>query len=107
MSARNVARSAADASDHAFLSVSSGDGTFFNPAARWQLIDAHPWLRGTRLSLNVTNIFNARQRVTDATGATPAAFQPAYLDPVGRRALVSFRKQFFPAVSIPAGGFGR
>jgi len=34
--------------------------------------------------------------VHDATGATPISYQPAYLDPVGRKITVSFRKLFFP-----------
>ncbi|QMW21552.1 TonB-dependent receptor [Sandaracinobacteroides saxicola] len=68
---------------------------FFNPTQRWQLIDRAPWLRGTRVTLAVTNLLNNRQRVTDATGATPTAFQPAYLDPTGRRITLSLRKLFF------------
>ncbi|MBS0285019.1 MAG: TonB-dependent receptor, partial [Proteobacteria bacterium] len=52
------------------------------------------WARGLRLSLGVDNIFNSRQRVTDATGATPLAYQPGYLDPLGRTISVSLRKMF-------------
>jgi hypothetical protein len=52
------------------------------------------WARGTRVSLSVQNLFNRRQRVTDSTGATPAAYQPAILDPLGRTVLLSMRRVF-------------
>src|SRR3546814_15910839 len=44
----------------------------------------HRWARGTRISLSVSNLFNRRQHVTDATGQTPISYQPDYLDPMGR-----------------------
>ncbi len=66
------------------------------------VVKAHPWLRGSRLTLGVTNLTDARERVRDATGATPLAFQPGYLDPVGRAVTISFRKLFFtPPVRRP------
>lgn len=52
------------------------------------------WLRGARLSLGMTNLFNARQQVRDAQGATPISYQPAYLDPLGRTVTLSLRKVF-------------
>jgi len=55
----------------------------------------HPILRGTRVTFSVTNLFNSRQRVTDATGATPISYQPAYLDALGRSVQLSIRKLFF------------
>jgi len=58
------------------------------------VVKAHPFLRGARVQLAVTNIFNARRDVTDATGATPLRYQPGYLDPVGRSVTLSFRKLF-------------
>ncbi|MGI4877215.1 MAG: hypothetical protein ACRYG4_06990 [Janthinobacterium lividum] len=68
---------------------------FANTGQMAGLVKDHPWLRGTRLTFNVTNITDARVRVRDATGATPLAYQPAYLDPVGRAFTISFRKLFF------------
>lgn len=53
------------------------------------------WARGVRLFLVVGNVFNTRQRVTDATGATPINFQPAFRDPLGRTLRLSIRKLFF------------
>lgn len=59
------------------------------------LVQDHHWLAGTRLTFAVTNLTGARERVRDATGATPLAYQPGYLDPVGRAVSISFRKLFF------------
>lgn len=53
-----------------------------------------PWARGTRVSFSVENLFDTRQHVTDATGATPYAYQRSYLDPMGRTLLLSIRKIF-------------
>lgn len=59
------------------------------------LLLKHPWLRGTRVTLAVTNLFDARQRVTDEAGAVPAAYQPNLLDPTGRSVRLQIRKLFF------------
>lgn len=60
-----------------------------------KLVRAHPWLRGTRVSLGVSNFLNTRQRVTDQTGAVPLNYQPDLLDPTGRAVTLSIRKLFF------------
>ena len=62
---------------------------------RLDLLKAHPWLRGTRVTFSVSNLFNSRQRVTDATGVTPISYQPDYQDPIGRTVRLSLRKLFF------------
>ena len=54
----------------------------------------HPWLRGSRVTFRVDNLFNARQRVTDPTGATPSAYAPNLRDSLGRVVRLSFRKLF-------------
>lgn len=59
------------------------------------LVKQHPFLRGTRVSIGIDNIFNKRREVTDATGATPLRYQQGYLDPLGRAISISFRKLFF------------
>jgi outer membrane receptor protein involved in Fe transport len=51
-----------------------------------------PWLKGTRVSLGVANLFNERIRVRDAAGATPTGYQPANLDALGRTVRFSVRK---------------
>jgi iron complex outermembrane recepter protein len=60
-----------------------------------KLVVEYPWLRGTRLTVGIDNLFNARQRVRDASGETPVNYQPDLLDPLGRTVRVSFRKLFF------------
>jgi len=59
-----------------------------------ELVAKYPILHGARLTLSVANLFGARQRVRDASGATPLAFQPDILDPAGRIVRLSFRKVF-------------
>ncbi|MGE7206016.1 TonB-dependent receptor [Sphingomonas sp. NPDC019816] len=68
---------------------------FADLGQRLDLVRAHPWLRGTRVSLSFDNLFNQRQRVTDATGTVPIGYQPGYLDPLGRTVRLSVRKLFF------------
>ena len=52
-------------------------------------------MRGARVTLSVSNVFNSRQRVRDATGVTPISYQPDYLDSLGRTVRLSVRKLFF------------
>jgi iron complex outermembrane receptor protein len=59
------------------------------------LVKAHPWVRGMRLALGVTNLFDTRQTVTDAQGVTPISYQPGYLNPLGRTIRFSVRKLLF------------
>jgi hypothetical protein len=58
------------------------------------LIAKHPWLRGARLNLSVSNLFDAKEHVRDGSGLTPLTYQPDYLDPQGRVIRLSFRKLF-------------
>ncbi len=68
---------------------------FANLGQRQSLVRAHPVLRGTRVSLSIDNLLDARPQVRDASGATPLSYQPAFLDPLGRSVRLSLRKQFF------------
>ncbi len=77
----------------------SGLGTvgvrlFGDLGQRLDLVKAHPWVRGMRVAVSVDNLFDTRQRVTDANGTTPVAYQPGYLNPLGRTVRVSIRKLF-------------
>ncbi|WP_293382309.1 TonB-dependent receptor [Phenylobacterium sp.] len=74
--------------------VKVGARVFADLNQRKTLIEQHPMFKGVRVSFSVSNIFDARQKVTDATGATPLNFQPAYLDPLGRTWKIEFRKLF-------------
>jgi hypothetical protein len=65
----------------------------FNAPARKPLVDKYPLLKGAQVSLNIENIFDAKQSVRDQNGATPQAYQRDYLDPLGRTVRLGFRKQ--------------
>lgn len=68
---------------------------FINVGQIPSVLRDHPWLFGTRIGIGVGNIFNARQRVTDGTGAIPPAYSGSQLDPLGRTITLSIRKQLF------------
>jgi hypothetical protein len=58
------------------------------------LVGRLPFLRGTRASVSVDNIFDARQSVRDEAGGAPIDYRPAYLDELGRTFRLSLRKIF-------------
>jgi hypothetical protein len=68
---------------------------FANLGARRELVQRHPLLRGTRLTLAVNNLFDEKQTVRDANGSIPVTYQPDYLDPRGRVVQFSVRKLLF------------
>jgi outer membrane receptor protein involved in Fe transport len=59
-----------------------------------RLLGADALTRGTRLSLTLNNLFNAREAVRDGTGLTPLAYQAAYRDALGRTIEVEVRRRF-------------
>lgn len=67
---------------------------FINFGQRPKLVEAVPFLKGSRIRLRIDNITNAVREVRDNSGATPLRYQPGYLDPVGRTIELSFRKLF-------------
>jgi hypothetical protein len=73
---------------------------FANPGDIPEVVIRHPWLRGTQLRFEVTNIFNSRPNVRDAFGNVPLNYQPDLLDPLGRTVMISFRKLFVPPPSF-------
>jgi len=73
---------------------------FANPGDIPEVAVKHPWLRGTQLRFEVNNIFNARPKVHDASGAVPLNYQPDLLNPLGRTIMISFRKLFLPSASF-------
>ena len=98
----------------------TGDNLHFSPLATFdlrlfanfgdmpELTVKHPWLRGSSLRFDVTNIFDSKPRVHDAAGNVPLNYQPDLLDPLGRTIMISFRKLFSAAAklvpcAIPAG----
>jgi len=60
--------------------------------ANW--VARHPWLEGTRVSLAVRNVFDAKQEVRNGLGETPFNVQEDVLDPRGRQIGLEFRKLF-------------
>lgn len=52
------------------------------------------FLKGSRLSLRIDNLFDAQQRVTDGNGDVPISYQPDFADPKGRFFEIDFRKRF-------------
>lgn len=82
-------------SDLRFGSVTKvGVSMFADLGSRAGLVKAAPFFKGSRVSLRFENLFDSRQRVTDASGMVPLSYQPDYLDPRGRVIEVEFRKMF-------------
>ncbi len=73
---------------------------FANPGDIPEVVVKHPWLRGTQVRLELSNIFNSRPKVHDAFGNVPLNYQPDLLDPLGRTFMISFRKLFLPPPSF-------
>jgi hypothetical protein len=73
---------------------------FANPGDIPEVAVKHPWLRGTQVRLELTNVFNSRPKVHDAFGNAPLNFQPGLLDPLGRTVMITFRKLFLPPPSF-------
>ncbi len=67
---------------------------FADLSQRKTLIEKAPFLKGARVTLGITNLFDAKVKVRDANGATPLSYQPDYIDPQGRTIRLSFRKLF-------------
>jgi outer membrane receptor protein involved in Fe transport len=59
-----------------------------------RILPKSEWAKGLRLSLNVVNVTNDRQKVRDSFGNTPLQYQPAYRDPLGRTIEFEIRKVF-------------
>jgi hypothetical protein len=72
---------------------------FANPGDIPEVVVKHPWLRGTQLRLDITDIFDSRPQVHDAAGIVPPSYQPDLLNPLGRTIMITFRKLFLPPPS--------
>jgi iron complex outermembrane receptor protein len=97
---------AASVGDLTFSAIAKLDLRLFaDLSQRRELVARLPFFRGSRLTLAVTNLFDQRVQVHDATGATPVSYQSAYLDPVGRKVSIGFRKLFIPPLpAVPPPG---
>lgn len=81
------------ATDLAFSDLATVDLRLFADLGRGPGLAAPHWLHGTRLSVSLANLFDSRIQVRDASGATPAGFEGAWLDPLGRAVRFGIRKQ--------------
>jgi hypothetical protein len=70
---------------------------FANPGDIPEVVVKHPWLRGTQVRFEVTNVFDSKPRVHDFAGNVPLNYQPDLLNPIGRTIMISFRKLFLPS----------
>ncbi len=77
-----------------FSSLGTADLRVFLDLGHLPWMRSASWAQGARASLAVTNVFNRRQTVHDAEGATPTAFEPGFLDPLGRVLALTIRKVF-------------
>jgi outer membrane receptor protein involved in Fe transport len=77
-----------------FSSLGTVDLRLFADFSRLPVTQSRAWAKGARLALAVTNVFDTRQSVHDATGVTPTAFEPGFLDPRGRVLAITLRKVF-------------
>ncbi|MGZ3233324.1 MAG: hypothetical protein ACXU7O_01330 [Croceibacterium sp.] len=90
-----IGTGAPGSSDLTFGDLFTLDLRIFADLGRQQkLVKAAPFFKNTRLSFNVTNLFDARQKVTDQNGEVPLRYQPYLIDPTGRSFKVEFRKLF-------------
>ncbi|WP_239026470.1 hypothetical protein [Novosphingobium decolorationis] len=67
---------------------------FMDLGGKESLVQKMPFLKGSRLSFTVDNILDSRQKVTNAGGEIPIAYQRGYRDPQGRVIGIDFRKLF-------------
>jgi hypothetical protein len=77
-----------------FSSLGTADLRVFLDLGHLPRMRSASWAQGARASLAVTNLFDRRQTVHDAFGATPTAFEPGFLDPLGRVLALTIRKVF-------------
>jgi hypothetical protein len=77
-----------------FSSLGTADLRVFLDLGHLPWMRSASWAQGARASLAVTNLFDRRQTVHDADGATPTAFEPGFLDPLGRVLALTIRKVF-------------
>lgn len=67
---------------------------FLNFDQKPGILEALPFLKGSRMSLRIDNVFDAAQKVTDGNGLVPLRFGKAFQDPVGRYFEIDWRKKF-------------
>ena len=94
-SATDVRGGLVGAEDLHFSDLTTVGLRVFADLGRQPFAKGRPWLRGTRVTLSVDNIFDEKQKVRAGDGTTPITYQPDYLDPQGRVVKLALRKIFF------------
>jgi outer membrane receptor protein involved in Fe transport len=89
---RITAGTAADPNEIVFSPVLRFDLSAF--ANLGTMFPGTPLLTDTRVTLNVENVLDEKQRVRDETGTTPLRYQPYLLNALGRTVSLSLRKMF-------------
>lgn len=90
-----VASGVPGSSDLRFGAVTKANVNFFVELGdQGKLAEKSPLFKGLRLSLRIENLFDSRQKVTDANGLVPLGYQADYLDPRGRVIEFELRKMF-------------
>ena len=67
---------------------------FVNFDQQKSVLKAAPFLKGFRMAIEIENLFDSRQRVTDAAGQVPLSYQADLIDPRGRMIGIELRKMF-------------
>lgn len=75
-----------------FSPLGTMDATVFADLGQLPHWEGRKWAQNFRLFLSVENLFNERLHVRNGTGGTPAGYQPAFMDPLGRAITLSLRK---------------
>lgn len=75
-----------------FSALGTLDATVFADLGELPHWQDRKWAKNFRLFLSVDNLFNERIHVHNGRGSTPAGYQPAFMDPLGRTITVSIRK---------------
>lgn len=92
---RGVPGAGGSGSDLFFSDLATVNLRLFANLGQQRALRDQRWLRGTRVSLAVENLFGSRPDVRDGSGVTPVSYLPDYLDPLGRTLRLSIRKLFF------------
>lgn len=65
---------------------------FADLGQRKDWVQRYDWLKGSRVTLAVDNLFDEKQQVRNDKGVTPQAYQEDYMDAMGRTVRLSLRK---------------
>lgn len=86
------ARNPAPNADLSFAPLGTTNLTVYSDLER--LLPNEGWAKKLMIDVMVHNIANTRPRVRDRLGTTSVAYQPAYLDPLGRTVTLRMFKRF-------------